>query len=102
MGGGPDGRSPVFIPKGQMVAYSVWCLHRRRDLWGADAESFRPERWEGYNPPAWEFVPFNGGPRACLGRESLLFARQVSSKEYLMRLLANNSATNRAVCHDPD
>ncbi|GLA75099.1 cytochrome P450 52A3 [Aspergillus tubingensis] len=69
VGGGPDGRSPVFIPKGQMVAYSVWCLHRRPDIWGADAESFRPERWDGYNPPAWEFVPFNGGPRACLGQQ---------------------------------
>ncbi|GLA40748.1 cytochrome P450 52A3 [Aspergillus niger] len=79
VGGGPDGRSPVFIPKGQMVAYSVWCLHRRRDLWGADAESFRPERWEGYNPPAWEFVPFNGGPRACLGQQFaiILISQQV-------------------------
>ncbi|OJJ66338.1 hypothetical protein ASPBRDRAFT_138008 [Aspergillus brasiliensis CBS 101740] len=69
VGGGPDGRSPVFIPKGQTVVYSVWCLHRRPDIWGADAESFRPERWDEHNPPAWEFVPFNGGPRACVGQQ---------------------------------
>ncbi|PYH28783.1 cytochrome P450 [Aspergillus neoniger CBS 115656] len=79
VGGGPDGRSPVFISKGQMVAYSVWCLHRRPDIWGADAERFRPERWEEYNPPAWDFVPFNGGPRACLGQQFaiILISQQV-------------------------
>ncbi|RAK90517.1 cytochrome P450 [Aspergillus costaricaensis CBS 115574] len=79
VGGGLDGRSPVFIPKGQMVVYSVWCLHRRPDIWGADAETFQPERWEEYNPPAWDFVPFNGGPRACLGQQFaiILISQQV-------------------------
>ncbi|KAE8153286.1 cytochrome P450 [Aspergillus avenaceus] len=69
MGGGPDGRSLVFIPKGQTVLYSVWCLHRRPDIWGADSESFRPERWAERKQTAWEFLPFNGGPRACLGQQ---------------------------------
>lgn len=32
-GGGPDGRSPLFIPKGQRVDYSVYALHRRRDIY---------------------------------------------------------------------
>lgn len=44
-------------------------MHRRADLWGADAESFRPERWEdGQQQLGWQFLPFNGGPRACLGQ----------------------------------
>ena len=28
-----------------MVAYHVTALHRREDLWGPDADEYRPERW---------------------------------------------------------
>ncbi len=44
-GGGPDRKSPVLIPKGTAVAYSVYTMHRRPDLYGMDAELFRPQRW---------------------------------------------------------
>ncbi|KAJ5296456.1 uncharacterized protein N7443_007349 [Penicillium atrosanguineum] len=69
VGGGPDNRSPVYVRKGQMVAYNVFAMHRRTDLWGPDARSFRPERWEENAKHGWEYLPFNGGPRICLGRE---------------------------------
>lgn len=73
-GGGPDGLSPVFIPKGQIVAYSVYVMHRRKDIYGADADEFRPERWapeEGLRP-GWGYLPFNGGPRICVGQQFAL------------------------------
>lgn len=44
VGGGPDGKSPVFVAKGQLAYWSVWTMHRRKDLYGKDAEEFRPER----------------------------------------------------------
>ncbi|KAL4902735.1 hypothetical protein BDW74DRAFT_157474 [Aspergillus multicolor] len=72
VGGGPDGKSPVFIPKGQPVLYSVYAMHRRKDLWGPDANSFRPERWEENAKRGWEYLPFNGGPRICLGQQYAL------------------------------
>lgn len=59
VGGGPDGKSPVFIPKGSTVEYSVYVLHRRKDLWGPDADEFNPERWDN-RKVGWEYVPFNG------------------------------------------
>lgn len=62
LGGGPDGKSPVFIPAGREVMYSVHVMHHRKDLWGEDAESWNPERWNGRRP-GWEYLPFNGGPR---------------------------------------
>jgi cytochrome P450 len=71
VGGGPDGHSPAFVPKGTIVAYSVYAMHRREDYYGADAEEFRPERWADLRP-GWEYLPFNGGPRICVGQQYAL------------------------------
>ena len=76
VGGGPDLQSPVFIPEGAAVAYSVYSMHRRPDLYGMDAELYRPERWDEHMPlnddpinASWGYLPFNGGPRICLGMD---------------------------------
>ncbi|WQF81919.1 Putative cytochrome P450 [Colletotrichum destructivum] len=74
-GGGPDGRSPVYVSAGTEVNFSTHVLHRRRDLWGDDADDFVPERWEtkrGAAGAAWHYVPFNGGPRICIGQQLAL------------------------------
>ncbi len=44
-GGGPEGKSPIFVKKGTAVGYCVYAMHRRKDLYGSDTEAFRPERW---------------------------------------------------------
>lgn len=49
-GGGPDGKSPLFVPRGTGCRWSTWSMHRRRDLYGEDAEEFRPERWDTLRP----------------------------------------------------
>ncbi|KAK5106290.1 hypothetical protein LTS08_000408 [Lithohypha guttulata] len=76
VGGGENLQSPVFVPKGAAVAYSVYSMHRRPDFYGLDAELFRPERWEEDMPmnqdtinSRWGYLPFNGGPRICLGMD---------------------------------
>lgn len=46
VGGGPDNKSPIFVTKGSILSYQVWTMQRRKDLFGDDAEEFRPERWE--------------------------------------------------------
>ncbi|KAE8146091.1 cytochrome P450 [Aspergillus avenaceus] len=73
-GGGPDGKSPVLIPKGTGIGYSVYHMHRLKTLYGEDANSFRPDRWLGdeLNGIGWGFMPFHGGPRKCLGRDFAL------------------------------
>ena len=71
LGGGSDGRSPIVIPKGTLVNWSVYSMHRRKDLFGSDAEEFRPERWEKLRA-GWEYLPFNGGPRICIGQQFAL------------------------------
>ena len=68
-GGGPDGTQPVFIPKGRQVLIATYAMQHRADIWGPDVEDFRPERWEEGRKVGWEFIPFGGGPRSCLGRK---------------------------------
>jgi cytochrome P450 len=70
-GGGPDGKSPIYIRKDQNIDYSYYVVHRRRDLWGQDADDFKPERWNG-RKPGWDYLPFNGGPRICIGQQFAL------------------------------
>jgi len=73
LGGGKDGFSPIFVPKGTLVSYSLYALHRRADFYGPEAEKFRPERWEeGSLQPPWGYLPFNGGPRICIGQQYAL------------------------------
>lgn len=71
VGGGPDGKSKVFVKKDQTIIYNVWAMQRRKDLYGDDAEEFRPERWQTLRP-GWEYLPFNGGPRICIGQQFAL------------------------------
>lgn len=71
VGGGPDGRQPIAVRKGEQVIFVPYMMHRRQDIWGDDAEQFRPNRWVG-RKLGWEMLPFGGGPRACLGQQFAL------------------------------
>lgn len=49
-------------------------MQRRRDIYPPISETFPydplewvPERWATWTPKAWTFIPFNGGPRICIG-----------------------------------
>jgi cytochrome P450 len=70
-GGGKDRDQPIAIMKGETVGYSAYVMHRRKDIWGEDADEWRPARWEG-RKLGWEWIAFSGGPRVCLGRKSIL------------------------------
>lgn len=74
-GGGPDGRSPVMVRPSDGIRYCVYAMHRRKDIYGEDADYFRPERWEGtkLKDVGRAYLPFNGGPRMCLARKLYRF-----------------------------
>lgn len=73
-GGGPDGTNPIMVRKGEMVVFSQYVNSRVRNLFGPDADDFRPERWETGELAdiGWGYFPFNGGPRQCLGEDFAL------------------------------
>ena len=75
LGGGPDGKSPAFVPKGRIVSWNLFAMHRRKEVYGADALEFKPERWIDEKlklRPGWNYLPFNGGPRICIGQNFAL------------------------------
>ncbi|KAF1937855.1 cytochrome P450 [Clathrospora elynae] len=77
-GGGADGQQPIGILAGTPVAYSTLVMQRRADLYPPTSSSFPspekfvPERWDDWTPKSWTYVPFNGGPRICIGQQFAL------------------------------
>lgn len=71
VGGGPDGTAPIFVAKGQIISYNIYSMHRRKDIYGEDADEYKPERWENLRV-GWGYLPFNGGPRICVGQQFAL------------------------------
>ncbi|KAH7316782.1 cytochrome P450 [Stachybotrys elegans] len=70
VGGGPDGKAPVFAPAGTLFDTCFATLHRDPEIWGPDAHEFRPSRWEGnFTPQAFTFMPFGAGPRQCMAQQ---------------------------------
>ncbi|KAF5371946.1 hypothetical protein D9615_008111 [Tricholomella constricta] len=71
---GPSAR-PFYIPAHTKCTYGVFLMHRRTDLWGPDALTFDPDRFLDarvhtyLTPNPFIFLPFNAGPRICLGQQ---------------------------------
>jgi len=59
-----------FFKEGTVLSVPSYTIHRDREVWGDDAEAYRPERWfEGDQDTMQRvFNPFSYGPRACVGR----------------------------------
>ncbi|KAF4511683.1 hypothetical protein G6O67_003456 [Ophiocordyceps sinensis] len=71
---GQPGHPDIATLPGDIIIYSTIAMHRRRDLYPpasenfADPAVFSPERWEHWTPRPWHYLPFNGGPRICIGQ----------------------------------
>jgi cytochrome P450 len=67
------------------VTMSILLLHHRDDLY-PEPFAFRPERWHGHKPGTYEWIPFGGGIRRCLGA-ALAMAEQRVVLEAMARRL---------------
>lgn len=43
-------------------------VQRSASVVGNDADEWNPRRWETWKPESTQYIPFNIGPRICLGR----------------------------------
>ncbi|KAI0032675.1 cytochrome P450 [Vararia minispora EC-137] len=67
-------RTELRISKGDAVIIPIRMLNRSAEVWGEDAQEFRPERWENLPESAHalpsiysNILTFNAGPHACIG-----------------------------------
>ncbi|KAL1746509.1 cytochrome P450 [Schizophyllum fasciatum] len=64
----------IMVRKGQQFLLPIHCLHRLESIWGKDADTFNPDRWDA-PPDAIKNVPsvwshlfsFSAGSHACIG-----------------------------------
>ncbi|KAL9131670.1 MAG: hypothetical protein Q9217_000481 [Psora testacea] len=63
------------VPKGTRIIVPCWAVNTSVALWGADAATFRPERWMGPGKAGnggaesnYAFLTFLHGPRSCIGQ----------------------------------
>jgi len=86
-GGGLDGKSPTFLPKGTIVEMDLYTVQRDPSFRGSDSEEFKTSRWTEPKRPLWEakwqYELFLGGIRMCPAQNQVL--TQVS---YLLVRLA--------------
>ena len=96
------------LPAGSHIAPSIYLLHRRPDLY-PDPEAFRPERFLVDDPPGtYEWIPFGGGVRRCLGASFALFEMRTVLGTVLERVrlaprrgLRPEGVTRRAITFAP-
>lgn len=79
----PDLSAP--LPVGTTVYANPYVLGHSKEIWGSDAEEWKPQRWleiqSGDKPLEEKFVVFSKGPRGCIGRDiALLILAQAVTK----------------------
>jgi cytochrome P450 len=75
----------MALPQGVHVAPSIYLIHRRPDVY-PEPEAFRPERFLGDDAPGtYEWLPFGGGIRRCLGASFALYEMRIVLETVLRR-----------------
>jgi cytochrome P450 len=73
------------VPAGRPITMSILLLHHREDLY-PDPFAFRPERWLENKPGTYEWIPFGGGIRRCLGATFAMAEQRVVLRAMAERL----------------
>jgi cytochrome P450 len=96
-----------LLPAGVSINPSIYLLHRRPDLY-PEPEAFRPERFLDNPPGTYQWIPFGGGVRRCLGASFALFEMKVVLQTVLDRVSlvpqhgAAERVTRRAITFAPN
>jgi cytochrome P450 len=64
------------LPEGIVVGAAVWLAHYREEVF-PEPNAFKPERFLGKTYSPFEFVPFGGGARRCLGAAFAMYEMKI-------------------------
>lgn len=68
----------AHFPPGTVLSVPSYTIHHLADIWGADVEEFKPNRWLSLTPrQKIAFNPFSYGPRACVGQNVAIMELQI-------------------------
>ena len=70
--------------QGSSVLYSAYVTHHMPEIY-QNPQTFNPYRWETIRPSAYEYFPFNAGPRRCLGAEFAMMELKITLAMLLQR-----------------
>ncbi|KAI0205554.1 cytochrome P450 [Astrocystis sublimbata] len=75
-----------YFPAGTVLSVPTYTIHHSKEIWGADADEFRPERWANATPRQRNaFIPFSYGPRSCVGRNVAEMEMKMIAATWLRR-----------------
>lgn len=88
--------SGEHIPGGTIVGCSAWVIHRRPDIFGADVDSYRPERWleadkDRLKEMNANMLQFGAGARTCIGKNISLLELYKLIPSFLRRFEVRTS-----------
>jgi cytochrome P450 len=73
------------LPAGVVVAPCTYLTHHRPDLW-PNPDQFDPDRFLGRRLSPYEFFPFGGGIRFCLGAAFAIYEMKIVLAQVLSRV----------------
>ena len=88
------------LPAQSAVSISILLLHHREDLY-PQPFVFRPERWLDRKPGTYEWIPFGGGTRRCLGAQLAMAEQRVVLATMARRLELAGRPTGAGACAAP-
>lgn len=82
-------KSPVelagsALEPGTVVIGSIYLAHRREEVY-PEPETFKPERFLDRQFSPFEYLPFGGGSRRCIGMAFALFEMKVALSRILLK-----------------
>ena len=93
------------IPKGMIVTVPIYAIHHDPKIW-PEPEKFNPYRFtpeEKVKHDSYDWMPFGGGPRNCLGMRLALLEVKIAVahlvRKYKFLRSIDTEVSNNTACH---